>query len=449
MATVTVRGIRAEIRAARLRSRPVQARRERNDTIYLVILGIVVYGGILVQAVRRMIEAPPVGPAPPNLPVAQWLFVGCAVLGLGLLVRALLVFGPVVASGPFQFWLLSTPLNRRSLLGRRFWWLAVIGAVAGGVAGLAVSALLKADLVGKLLSTSICAGMAAGAVAVCALLQQKAHNGNRLSTVLVVTGASVAGVAVFAPPPVLDLPVVAAVVLVAPIVVLVLAYRALGTLDRAALAGGAELLAASRVAVNWMDISLFTGIASARKWRAVGKVRSRGLRGARYQAMVFADVRRLSRNRAAFYVWAGLLLAPYAAQRLLPETFVPTVQLVACAVAVNPFAAGLRHICRSAAMRRSLGGSDAGLRLAHLVVPTVMALLWTVGTSPASGFALASALVPVGAVAFVYRRASQPSFDYSGGAVDTPFGLFQPNMVRQLLRGPLLLLFVAAVQLYL
>nr|WP_042197432.1 DUF6297 family protein [Kibdelosporangium sp. MJ126-NF4]CEL22952.1 hypothetical protein [Kibdelosporangium sp. MJ126-NF4]CTQ90091.1 hypothetical protein [Kibdelosporangium sp. MJ126-NF4] len=449
MATSTVREIRAEFRAARLRSRPAHARRERNDTIYLVALGIVGYGGILVQAVRRMVAVPPVGPVPPSLPVAQWLFTGCAVLGLGLLVRALLVVGPVVASGPFQFWLLGTPLDRRSLLARRFWWLAVGGAVAGGLAGLAVSALLRANLDGKLLSTSICAGMAAGLVAVCVLLQQRANSGRRLSTVLIVVGVLVAAAAVFATPPALDLPVLTAVVVLVPLLALVRAFRMLGTLNRAELAGGAEILAAGRVAASWMDVSLFNAVASARRWREVGKVTSRRLRGVRYQAMLFADLRRLSRNRSAYYRSIGLVLTPYAAQRLLPEAFVPTVQLVMCTVAVSPFAAGLRLVCKSDTMRRALGGSDTGLRLIHLVVPAVMALLWTVLTSPATGFALASVVVPVGAVAFVYRRASQPPFDYSDVAVDTPFGMVQPNMIRQLIRGPLLLVLLAAVQFYL
>ncbi|MCE7010322.1 DUF6297 family protein [Kibdelosporangium philippinense] len=445
----TVRVIRAEIRAARLRSRPVQARRERNDKIYMVLLGLLIYGGILVQAVRRMITAPPVGPVVTNLPVAQWLFVGCAVLGLGLLIRALLMFGPVVAGGPFQFWLLSTPLNRRSLLGRRFWWMVVIATIVGGLLGLASSALLRADLAGRLLSTSVGAGLAAGLVAVCVLLQESGKDGNRLSTVLTVVGVLTAGSAVFVTPPAIDLPIMVAAVVIPPIFAVVRAYQVLGRLDRAALAGGADMLTATRVAVSWFDIGLFTGIAAARKWRRIGRVASRPLRGIRYVAMLSADIRRAFRNRAAFYVWAGLLLTPYAADRLIPEVFVATVQLLMCTIAVMPFAAGLRTICRSAPLRRSLGGSDAWLHLTHLVVPSAMAVAWTLLTSPATGFALALVIVPIGAVGFAYRRATQPSFDYSGAAVDTPFGMVQPDFFRQLIRGPLLLLFVAAVQLYL
>jgi hypothetical protein len=445
--TTTVRQIRSEIRAARLRSRPVEARRERSDNVYMVLLGVVIYGGILVQAVRRMIASPPVGPSLPDLAVAQWLLAGSAVLGLGLAIRALLVFGPVVAGGPFQFWLLSTPLNRRSLLSVRFWWMAIIATVTGGLVGLAFSAAVRAELSGKLLSTTVGATLTATVFAVCVLLQEKGKSGRGLSTVLIGAGLAIAAVGAFWAPPVIDPPIALAAVAVVPVIAVVQAYRVLGRLDRAALASGTEILSATQTAATWLDISMFTGIAAIRKWRRIGRVTSRPLRGTRYQAMFFADVRRLSRARAAFFVWAGLLLVPYAVARLLPEPFVPLIQLVICTIAVSPFANGLRNVCRSAALRRSLGGSDTGLHLTHLIAPTAMAVAWTALTGAATGFALATVIVPVGAVGFAYRRATQPPMDYSGAAVDTPFGMVQANMFRQLARGPLLLVILAAVQL--
>jgi hypothetical protein len=443
----TVRQIRSEIRAARLRSRPVEARREHSDNVYMVLLGVLIYGGILVQAVRRMVASPPVGPALPNLAIAQWLVVGSAVLGLGLVVRALLVFGPVVAGGPFQFWLLSTPLNRRSLLSIRFWWMAVIGTVSGGLFGLAFSALLRADLSGKVLSTAAGATMTATVFAVCVLSQEKAKDGRGLSATLIGAGLAIAAAGVFWTPPAIDLPTALTGIAVVPVVAIVQAYRAIGRLDRAALASGTEILSATRTAATWLDISMFTSVAATRKWRRIGRVASRPLRATGYQAMLFADIRRLSRARAAFYVWAGLLLVPYAVARLLPEPFVPLIQLVICTIAVSPFASGLRNVCRSVALRRSLGGSNTGLHLTHLIAPTVMAVVWTALTGAATGFALATFVVPIGAVGFAYRRATQPSMDYSGAAVDTPLGLVQPNMFRQLVRGPLLLVILAAVQL--
>jgi Family of unknown function (DUF6297) len=223
-------------------------------------------------------------------------------------------------------------------------------------------------------------------------------------------------------------------------------YRVLGTLTRSALATGAEMLSITKAAMTWMDVTMFAGIMTVRKWRAVGRVKSSALSGTGYGAMLRADIRRLSRNRGPLLLWAGMLLAPYGAARVLPELFVPVVQLVAATAAVSPLAAGLRHVCRSPGLRRSLGGTDSGLRLVHLVVPAVLALVWTVLTLPAAS-TLATVLVPIGAVAYTYRRATMPPIDYQWTGVDTPIGMVSPNMMRQLVRGPLLLVLLAGLQL--
>ncbi|MEV4318951.1 DUF6297 family protein [Actinocrispum sp. NPDC049592] len=446
--TATVRQIRAEIRTARRNNRDAHARRDRNDNLYMLLLGILIYGGILVQAVRRMIRTPPEGPAAlPNLPAAQWLVLGCAVLALGLLMRGLLLFGPVVAGSPFQFWLLSTPLDRKGLLGRRFWWSAGLATAFGALFGLALSALLRAGSDGKVLTTVVGATLTLTVFAVSVLLQAKANEGRPLSNTLIVAGALLAAAAAGLSVPTIDLPLVTVAIAVVPVVLVVQALFALGRLDRAALASGTEILTTTRAAVTWLDITMFSGISATRRWRRIGRVTSRPMRGTRYQAMLSAELIRVLRNRRSLLVWLGLLIAPYAAARVIPALFVPLVELVVCTIAVSPFASGLRSAGRSPALRRSLGGTDALIRLAHVVLPAVMALLWTAFAVPATGFAWAVLLVPVGAVAYAYRRATQPPMEYSGAAVDTPFGFFQPDVFRQMSRGPLLLLVLAAIQL--
>ncbi|TCO50640.1 hypothetical protein EV192_11317 [Actinocrispum wychmicini] len=418
----------------------------RAGDVYMVALGVFIYGGIAIQAVRRLVARPPTGPAIHNLPVAQWLLLGCAVVALGLVVRGLLAFGPVVASGAFHFWLLATPLNRRGLLSRRFWWTAIAGTLLGALVGLGAAALLRADLPGKLISTAGGAALVLGAVALSVALQAKAKNGRAVSAALAVVGLLVLTMAVFVTPPLLDPPVAVVAAVVIPVYAIAHTYRALGTLTRSALATGAEMLSVTKAAMSWMDITMFAGIMTVRKWRGVGRVRSRSLGGTRYGAMLSADVRRLSRNRGRILAWAGLLLAPYAAVRVLPDLIVPAVQLVAATAAVSPLATGLRNVCRSPGLRRSLGGTDAGLRLVHLAVPAVLALVWTALTLPAAS-TVATVLAPVGAVAYTYRRATAPPVDYDWTAVDSPFGLVPPNMLRQLLRGPLLLVLLVGLQL--
>jgi uncharacterized protein DUF6297 len=412
----------------------------------MVLLGVFIYGGIVVQAVRRMIASPPAGPDLPDLPASQWLLVGFAVLGVGLLMKAMLSVGPVVTSSSFQFWLISTPLDRKELLSRRFWWTVITGTVAGALLGLSEATLLRGGLAGKLTSTVAGATLVATAIAVSILLQNKVNDGRRLTTALTAGGVLIVVAAVVTTLPVIDLPIEIVAFGAIPLFAIARAYTGLGGLNRASLATGTEILSAGQVAAAWLDISLFAGILSIRKWRRIGRVRSRVLQGTRYWAMLSAEVRRLARNRALFFLWAGLLLAPYAAARVLPSLFVPTVQLFACVFAISPFATGLRNVCRSQALRRSLGGTDMGLRLTHLVVPTVIALVWTALTLPAAGTA-ATWLAPVAAVGFVYRRATQPVIDYAGTAVDSPFGLVPTNMFRQLLRGPLLLIVLTGIQL--
>jgi hypothetical protein len=449
----SVREIRSSIRTTRL-SHKKSPRLSRAGDLYMIALGLFIWGGITLQAIRRLLDSPPHLPAITNLPTAQWLLASAGVLGLSLAIRAMLVAGPVVAGGAFQFWLLAAPLDRRGLLTRRFWWTAVITTSVGGLLGLGSAALLRGSLEGKLTTTVACAALAASAFVLTVVLQSRpdgASLGRRLSFGLSALAILMAAATLTMPLPVINLPfvLVAAVLLPISVILFARAYAILGALNRAALSTGTEMVMAAQVSVNWMDVSLFTSIAEIRKWRRIGRVSSRKLHGSRYFAMLGAEITRTSRARAALAIWAGLLLVPYAVAQVLPATFVPTAQLFLATFAISPFAIGLRNLGRSPALQRNLGGSNLGQRLTHLVVPSTMALLWTALTFPAAGIEhwLATALSPVGAVLYVYRHAVRKPTNYDPGVVDSPFGLMPLNTIWQLIRGPLLLLLIAAIQL--
>ena len=53
----------------------------------------------------------------------------------------------------------------------------------------------------------------------------------------------------------------------------------------------------------------------------------------------------------------------------------------------------------------------------------------------------------LGAVIVVYAMATRPPMDYAGANFDSPFGSIPVNLVRQLVRGPALLVGLAALQL--
>ncbi|HWO61833.1 MAG TPA: hypothetical protein VNO31_17570, partial [Umezawaea sp.] len=80
-----------------------------------------------------------------------------------------------------------------------------------------------------------------------------------------------------------------------------------------------------------------------------------------------------------------------------------------------------------------------------LVLPAAAALLWTLATPVVAVPHLV--LSVVGAVAAVYRGATKPPMRYESPLLDTPMGTVPIGLVTRLLRGPGLLVVVAAIQL--
>jgi hypothetical protein len=223
----------------------------------------------------------------------------------------------------------------------------------------------------------------------------------------------------------------------------------LGELDRAALGGGAQLAGAAVTAAVMLDPSLLSGILSTRRWREAGKVHSRRLsRGpmagaarklasARWWVLLQADVLRQWRRRADVLAYAALMLTPYAVSVFAPIATGPS-RLVAAYLAVDRLAGGLRAVARTPGLRRMLGGSDASLRMIHLVVPAFGLALWWAATAwagPASGPVL-TAVLTVGVLGAVYRTATRPPMSYDTDIADSPFGPVPTSLIRKVLRGP-------------
>ena len=108
--------------------------------------------------------------------------------------------------------------------------------------------------------------------------------------------------------------------------------------------------------------------------------------------------------------------------------------------ATLPFAGGFADITRVPGLRRWLPQSDTEIWLAAVIVLAVLAGLWMTAAVLA-GLPAAPQAIPVAAAA-VARTASRPDLDYSPGPAMDIGGVYMPiNLVRQLLRGPLLLFF--------
>jgi hypothetical protein len=166
-------------------------------------------------------------------------------------------------------------------------------------------------------------------------------------------------------------------------------------------------------------------------------------------ALLMADATRLRRYPAAIAVWVALLPVPFFAAVSLPPIAVGPVQLLAAYVAADRFAGGLRTIIGSAALRRALGGTDLDLKLTHIVLPAVAAFAWCAATTLAlpTAAGLTTAISAVGAVVVVFAMATRPPMNYAEAMFDTPFGSLPVNLIRQLLRGPALLVGLGALQL--
>ena len=231
---------------------------------------------------------------------------------------------------------------------------------------------------------------------------------------------------------------IAVVGLPAAVAATVFAARALPRVDRAALTMGAQFATAAVTAAVLLDPSMLAGLVETRRWRAVGRVRSRRfLPGGRWWALLQAEVRRLWRRPGSVVAWSALALVQYAVAVALP-TVAGSAQVVLAYLAADRLTGGLRAVSRSPGLRRALGGGEIPLRLIHLVVPAVGAALWWLLTTPTGGTepGWVAAVLVAGVVGAVYRAATRPPLAYGGAIVDTPFGMIPVDLLSQLFRGP-------------
>jgi Family of unknown function (DUF6297) len=408
--------------------------------LYLLAFLALMYGYVLVRAARQYLHSPTAGHG--DQAERYWLGAAALLAGAGLAWRGLRAVGPLLSSPAGYTWLAATPVSRRD------WLLPRLAGVLLGAALLpaALSAAAAGVGTGSSLGWAALAGAGYGVAgaALCVVAQAASPRWPRVvggvlagigaALALVVIVAHYAGVGLAEP----SVPLAALALTGIPValVTTVLAVRALPRLDRAALTGGAGLAAAAVTAAVWLDPSMLTGVLETRRWRRVGRVASRRFqRGGQVWVLLQAEVRRLTRRPGALAIWAALALAQYGIAVAVPSVAWVT-RLVGLYLATNRLAGGLRTVARSPGLRRALGGGDGTLRLTHLVVPWLGAVLWWLLTWPAGPhLGGVEPLIVVGVVAAAYRAATRPAMAYGGPAVDTPFGLIPVDLIRQVIRG--------------
>ncbi|MFI6094560.1 DUF6297 family protein [Lentzea sp. NPDC051213] len=378
-----------------------------------------------------------------------WTALWLSVLAAVVLLKVLLAFGPVFAGRDRVFWVLSTPVDRAALLLPRLFGLLGLGAAVGAVWPAAVFGVVGASspLGPVLFVGSAAAGLVvvAGAVVLQRLrVRPQAWLSVVAGLVVLLLCANVLGA--YTGPG--DLTVAVWLTPVA-VVLGLIAVLSLRHLHRADLTAGASLAAVVRVSVAWFDLALLGAILAERPAEALGRVRSARVRGSRLTVLMWTDVLRARRAPNALLVWAALLPFPALVALGGEVGWVPAVHLVAAFLATDRLAAGLKAVCRSPALRRTLGVPDRSLRAAHLVVPACGAVVWCVATATFTPHVswLNAAVSAAGAVAVVYRIATRPPLDYSVAAID--FGVLGPvplGLLVQLSRGPVLLYLLCVLQ---
>jgi hypothetical protein len=426
--------------------------------VYLVTFLVVLYGGSGVVSLRRHLARPVGGPIGLESTRA-WLVVALLVTAAILGWRGLRALGPLITTPAAQTWCLSTPIDRAAWLRLPMYWVLGVCALAGAAAGVLATwmGLATSAFWGVLTGAGVGVALAAASVVV----QSRQLGVTRrvrpsdvalLVSLLLVTAAVTTRVThITAGPPMVPAVVFASIAVVAAGVAIRLAVRALGRVNRATLAGGAELAGAAVSAVVMLDPSLFSGLVEARRWRVAGRVHSRRwIAGGREWVLVQADLRRQWRRKSGLIAWAALILAPYTAA-VFSSSAVGSVRIIAGYLATERLAAGLRLVSRSPSLRRELGGSNADLKLIHLAVPAFGLILWWLATLAAGAVPTSQAqglILIVGTLGAVYRTATRPLMTYDTGTADLPLGPVPTTLLRRLLRGPDLVAVLVLVGLF-
>jgi hypothetical protein len=443
----TARQVRVRLRRGR-RAHHTRSLGEFLTDAYVLVLFGGMYGWALVDAGRRYLHSPSSGRAEPG--ERYWLCVAAVLAAAGLAWQGLRAVGPLLVSPAAQTWAAGAPIDRRAWLLPRF-----AALIAGAAAGVAVLGLGAATLGGAADFTDFgraaLAGAACGAGgAALSVVAQSARHGRRwpylLGVGLLGAGAVVAVVVLsahFAGGRLgqSTMPLTAAIAAIGlPLAVTatLFATRALPRVDRAALTTGAQFANAAAAAAVMLDPSMLAGLIASRRWRSVGRVRSRRfLPGSRWWVLLQAEIRRLYRHPSSVAAWSAVALLQYAVAVALPS-LAGSAHVLGAYLAADRLTGGLRALSRSPGLRRALGGGDTELRLAHIVVPAVGTALWWLITEPVGGAHLGwvEVLLVLGVVGAITRAGTRPPLAYGGAIVDTPFGMIPVDLLRQLLRGP-------------
>ena len=363
--------------------------------------------------------------------------------------------GPVSASRAMQFWVLSGSVSLRRLLRPRLVALIASAVVAFAVLAVPLAHLAATSVVLSAVAASL-AGLLVSAGAIWAQTSDGAEHmvrGAAQSLAAVATlafGSLATGVGRAGANAALALPMTAAVaVLVLGLVIagyfVVRGVRGLDRLTPAQLSPGEGLWTSARLSATAMDVALLGEFLADQRARNKGPVRSARLGRGLLRAALRLEWARLQRHPALLLRLAVFAIVWWGCRAVLPGPGMVALAVVAGYLVALPLAATIRELTRRTGLRAQFApGQRRVLVGASLAACAVGVTAWFLaiglgsGVLPLTTWALVAPALTIAAG----RAASRPDIDYTVPPVSTPFGDIPVDLMRQVLRGHLL---VAAV----
>ncbi|MET4048698.1 MULTISPECIES: DUF6297 family protein [unclassified Rhodococcus (in: high G+C Gram-positive bacteria)] len=378
---------------------------------------------------------------------------GITMIAFAALMKAISELGPLAIGSTNRHWLYSSPVSRGALLAPRFAMSTTFGAI-GGLVLVRMSTLFTTTPVPWWWCGLLGAALGAGSVGFGVVRQQDGHAATlyRVAISMIASIGAICCAGVFLSTPRVS-PHVALALAVGAIVasgvgVALGAYR-LRHLDAVSLSAGSDLLTALRASTTMIDGSILSAELASRTWRLMGSAPSRRFRWNGAKALIEADFRRVHRDRGAVRLLGYMCVLPYVSGATVSAAAIPVVVLLCAVTVAGRFGRGLRDMNASNTFRAVFGGSDAGIRMAHLATPAAAVSILFVVCLPILWHAsvIAVTVIPVVALLALYRSTSRPPLDYGGLILETPSGQIPVDMIRQLVRGPLVVAAAAFLQL--
>lgn len=428
---------------------------------YVVLIGALMLGAMLVNVIlnaQQTVSQCDTATCLSARTVLPWAALAAAAASALAISR---LFGPVLASAAEGFWLLDAPIQRAKLLGARLFG-AVAAALLGGLlVGAGVTALTGGGWASVVIWAAATGLSAAAAVAFAAAQQGAEHH--RLTRVFSyffgVLGVAALMLVVSVAAGWLTLGLAGdtgdalGLVLVgfSSLVLLgsfALARARLSRIRRTRLLSGGALVSGISGAFFALDIGLARDIVVERRAVEIGHVTPRRGKGLGLQAITWREWQRLTRFPQPLLIVAATVVVPYAADALGMSTLTPVFAGLALFGATIPLLGGLRVLTRSGGLARCLPFSVSQIKLASIVVPAIIALVWAAATTAAyRGFgdgavqrsipdaslmALATAAAGLlGAIRWIQAK----GVDFGAPMISTQAGAFPPGLMTNLFRG--------------